>query len=111
MSWVFGIAGDTSLINKSNLNLPKEIKFKYQTSNVLIYADGINETTICKALSENSGFIVVGLGIKSISDKFGFINADEWEKIISWKNIEDLKLNGHYVVIKYNKDFIKILNL
>ncbi len=110
MSWIFGIAGDTNLLNKSNPFFPKEIKYKYEASKLLVYSDGIDETTICKATSENSGFIVLGLGIKSLSDKFGFINVSEWEKIISENNVEELSLNGHYVVIKYENDSIKIFN-
>lgn len=110
MSWVFGIVGNTSILEKTNLKFPKELKFKYKSSNVLIYSDGISETTVCKAISEDSGLIVLGLGIKSRSDKFGIIKENEWQKIIAIDNIDSLKLNGHYVVLKYNNDSIKIFN-
>ena len=110
MSWVFGIVGNTSILENTNLKFPKELKFKYKSSNVLIYSDGISETTVCKAISEDSGFIVLGLGIKSRSDKFGIIKENEWQKIIANDNIDSLKLNGHYVVLKYNNDSIKILS-
>ncbi len=110
MSWIFGIVGDTNLLNNSHLSFPQEIKFKHQTSKVLIYSGGIDENTLCKTLTEDSGFVVLGIGIKSRFDKFGFVTEKEWENIISGTQIESKKLNGHYVVIRYEKASIKMFN-
>ncbi len=110
MSWIFGIVGDTNLLNKSHLNFPKDIKLKHQTSKVLIYSGGLDETAICEAITETSGFVVLGIGIKSRHNKFGFISAEDWKNIISEDQVSTKKLNGHYLVVEYEEGSIKIFN-
>ena len=104
MSWLFGA------LQKKNL---PDIKFvieedyqKHKLDNLLLFVGG-NSNTSHLTRNAVSIFAYVGVLIKNSNDKVSILNNHVDEK---YPLIDEIRFNGHYVIVDYSKGILKIRN-
>jgi hypothetical protein len=108
MSWVFGICG---ILNREFTGTVEKIfpkpLYSFEEKNLYIRAGGKNcVRTFIQSPLGNKDLLALGIGIKSGSGSYKFVKKDEWPLIVSDSEIN--KLNGHFVLIKWDEKQIEI---
>lgn len=119
MSWIFGSIKKNNNSNFDNNKLknthPKPLYF-ISNQNLYLAAGGFHKTCLGHKVmqkdGQEKGWIVCGTGIKNDGDKFSFLQKKDWTQLLKGHNLrENLNnLNGHFVIVKFNNDSIKIMN-
>ncbi len=73
-----------------------------KTNNLHMFSSKPNDTTFFNMTSDAStGFMVCGLGIKTVNDQINFMNTADWKGILNGSIENTRKLNGHFTGIKW----------
>jgi hypothetical protein len=108
MSWVIGISGNAgkTIIDKVKSITPNQL-YEHEENGFLIRTGG-NQRTCSFPDKNNSVYqtIAVGVGIKKNNEELRFMTSLDWGGEVSLEQTREL--NGHFVLIKWNKNEIKI---
>ena len=105
MSWIFGYFGNRE---RHQIDLPETPIFSYQSSNLILYAGGNNQTIFHRSDTlYSSCWAAAGVGLKQSGDGYKNLNSSDWDSYLSAKEINLSEVNGHYVAIKYADDELK----
>jgi hypothetical protein len=108
MSWIIGASGNLTkeLIGKIKSCTPSSI-FQVELDDLIIIAGG-NSNTLFYSTQDtlDNQFIIAGIGIRTKTDQIKFLNTSDWMNITNEEDMQ--KLNGHFVLIKWNRYEIKI---
>lgn len=105
MSWLFGFLGNT---NQKQFSYPESPLYSFKDTNLILFAGGNIQTCFFKTDSTNSCQVVVGVGLKSHSLGYKILDSTDWDLLISSIPINLKYVNGHYVVLKYSENELKI---
>lgn len=100
-------------------NLKKAVKFAksldikplytLKRNNLFIVFGGIPETCIVNNNKE-SGWAVLGLGILLKEHGSEIMNRKEWKKVLKDEKQINKKINGHYILVKWEKNKIHFIS-
>ncbi|HAW07907.1 MAG TPA: hypothetical protein DCW42_01870 [Bacteroidetes bacterium] len=108
MSWIIGISGyiDKDLQETIKKLTPQPL-YKIEQNNLFIVAGGNQQTCImANNLSSEEQIIAIGVGLKKSGNEFDFLAKDDWLNFTNEKQLNNL--NGHFVIIKWDNNEIKI---
>ncbi len=106
MSWIFGFAGNLSEQRKLGLSsLYPQPVVTIDEPRLFIAAGGTEYTF---SYSAERNWIVLGLGIETISGNSRIMSIDNWERKIAENSFRDPQ--GHYLIIKWNSDKINFFS-
>ncbi|MFA5805962.1 MAG: asparagine synthase-related protein [Melioribacteraceae bacterium] len=107
MSWIIGASGNFTReqiekIKRFNTNS----NFQINEPNLFVIAGGNIGTLFFSETNSENKFIAVGIGIKDQLDQTKFLTANDWGRITNEEEIQGL--NGHFVLLRWNNNEIKI---
>lgn len=108
MSWIIGATG---IIDKDLQEIIKKLAqkplYQIEEENLFILAGGIKPTChYINNLENRSSILSVGVGISHTDEEFHLIKDGDWQAFTSDNALE--RLNGHFVIIKWDKNEIRI---
>jgi len=107
LSWAFIHISKSKIKDFENIKFQKNNPVEFKNDNFIVSAGGKPDTCIFDSLSSTDlGFIVLGVGIKKVNSKYCFMNSNSWKE--SLDNFNPNKIDGHFVVIKWDKDEVQI---
>lgn len=110
MSWVFGF------ISNHPISLDDKIRFetihssclyKFENEQSYIAGGGIHQTCLFKKIDDHKGYLVLGMGMAPKNDTNVCLSPDDWEALIRCEKIPVEKLNGHFVIIRWNNHVLE----
>lgn len=107
MSWIIGASGNISreLIKKIKSFNTNSI-FQIDEPNLFVIAGGNPGTLFYSGKDSANKFIAAGIGIQYNGEQTKFLTENDWGQITSER--ETQKLNGHFVLLRWNNNEIKI---
>jgi hypothetical protein len=105
MSWVFGCYSNNIISDDDKIRfgkIHKQCLHKYDDKNMYIAGGGISETCIFLNKGNGKGYLVLGLGLESQNGRTRSMSKDDWSRLIENKTILVDKLNGHFVIIRWD---------
>ena len=107
MSWIFGCFGNRERLQ---INSPEIPVHSFQSSNLILYAGGNNQTVFYKSDELNSScWASAGVGLKQSGDGYKNLDTNDWDNYLSPKEVNLSEVNGHFVALKYIDDELKFL--
>lgn len=103
MSWIIGITGNNiSSLKEKAISFSQDHLFEYQSDKLFIRGGG-NDKTFFGGKNNEGGFTACGVGINYFESSAKFLSSYDFDNL----NEEDyLKLNGHFVQVKWDKNKI-----
>lgn len=105
MSWLFGYFGNT---NQKQFASPESPLYSFKDTNLILFAGGNRQTCFFKSESSSSCWIVAGVGLKSADNGYKILDTDDWDLLLSSNPINLKSVNGHFVVLKFSENELKI---
>lgn len=117
MSWIFSLIKKDAKFNYNKKTLSTiHPKAKYTLINKKIYLAAGGNNNMCisnitnSSKEKNNNFVVLGLGIANSSNKFHFIEQNEWYNILKDEDVDLNSLNGHFVTLLIKNKTIIVRN-
>ncbi len=105
MSFIIGCFGKSIKKYRAEiLALNINVKFKFESENYFILADGIKETCNAGKIDEDNKFISVGTGISKFHNRITLLQENNWSYILKNRKEEIHNINGHFIVIEFSND-------
>jgi len=107
LSWIIGVSGDFSreLIEKIKSFNTNSI-FQINEPNLFVIAGGNPNTLSYSRNNSYNKFITSGIGIQYYGEQTKLLTTNDWEQITSDEEIQ--RLNGHFALLRWNDNEIKI---
>jgi hypothetical protein len=105
MSWIFGYFGNCERLQ---INSPETYIYSYQSSSLILYAGGNNQTVFHKSDALNSScWSAAGVGLRQSGNGYKNLNTSDWNDYLSPKEVDLSAVNGHFVALKYVDNELK----
>lgn len=111
MSWFIGYTGKNNpILNEyiSSLNLIQ--KNEINNENMRLVYGGKKENLISSLTANSNGWIVCGIPVSSNADKFKYMEKNDWETILSGRELNFKKINGHFTGVIWTCETITFFN-
>jgi hypothetical protein len=109
MSWLYAVVGRSRELTNdpafSRIHL--EPLQRFQGPNFYIAVGGIAETCVYHKINENSGWAVVGLGIRNNGTTARIMGKEDWLDLLRSGSFDPRKLDGHFIVFRWNGEEIE----
>lgn len=115
MSWLFGVYRKNESVPVNCSDIKNKINttplFTLKRKDLFVIAGGIGETCKSSLSIENekdSGWIVCGTGIQVNGINPSYMDVHKWESAILSKEFDHNSVDGHYAVVKWSENGIKL---
>jgi len=114
MSWIFGILRknkQTVIPRKEYHPFKSKDKFSVETKDYYFASGTGHKNSFYKYdQKKNSGWMVCGTGISFEKDTFRLMDFHDWEAFLSKKNNNIRDLNGHFIIVEWERGEVRIRN-
>ncbi len=114
MSWIFGIVKkNKQAVLPTQEHHPYQVKDKFVVDTKEYYFScglGHNNSFYTYDKKNNSGWMVCGTGISYEDGSFHLMTYQDWEYYLCEENNNVNDLNGHFIIVEWNKGKVEIRN-